>query len=454
MKPPVDQEIDGTIKAISQIFNARSLAVVGASNDQKKFGGMTLNTILQAGYTGRLYPVNPKATEIQGLKSYSSLLEISDPIDLVLIIVPAGYVPDIIIQTGEKKAKGAVIMSAGFREAGRPDLEEAALKAARSCGIRVLGPNIQGFNYLPNKLCAMFLPVIDTPGPVAIISQSGSVTTILSEWASDEGVGIAAAVNLGNQIDLCEKDYLRFFAEDNQTKAIAMYLESVTEGKGFMKALKETTSIKPVCILKGGQTEEGLLSAMSHTGAVAGKYEIFNTACIQSGGAVAPDLETLYDQAKALAALNRLSGRNVVIISSSGGANSIAVDEGVRSGFRFPRLPSTITKTLSEAGLPSLSKLENPIDLGSVFGRDYLLIAEIIDKHRIADLILFNFADPVFEASEVVIKAADELETPVAVSLMGAGSEESTIRRELSRRGIAVFSSPTRAFKGLRAAAG
>ncbi len=444
-------QINQTVDAIYSIFNARSIAVVGASNDLGKFGGMTLDTIIRGGYEGRIYPVNPKSERIQGLKAYQALDQISERLDAVLIIVPAKFVPEILIQAAAKGAKGAVVMAAGFREAGNSDLEKEILTIAHKHDLRLLGPNIQGFNYLPNNLCAMFMPVIDTKGPIAVVSQSGSVTTVLSEWAADEGLGISAAVNLGNQTDLREADYINFFAQDENTEAIAMYIESVKNGQTFLESLRNASGKKPVLVLKAGFTETGAQATASHTGALAGNHKVFSGACRQFGAIVAQDLETLFDQAKALATLKALKGRRIAFISSSGGANSIAVDAAEDLSLEIPRFPLELIEELKNLDLPPLAHLDNPVDLGSINGNHYKAVAMAIAEFDVADLILMNFADPVNNTSNVVRFLVANLKIPVAVSFMGGGAEEKKCRVTMQRAGIPVFSSPVRAMRGIEA---
>jgi len=444
---------DSTIRDIERIFNARSIAIVGASNDLGKFGGMTLDTVVRAGYTGRIYPVNPKAEEIQGIKSYTSLAKIPGPVDVVLVIVPAKFVSGILVEAVEKGAKGAVVMSAGFRESGNVDLENEILSVAKKHGLRMLGPNIQGFNYVPNKLCAMFMPVIDTEGPIAVITQSGSVTAVLSEWLADEGMGISGAVNLGNQADLCEADYLNFFSQDEHTRAIVMYIESVKDGSVFFTALKRAAAVKPVCIYKAGRTEAGALGAASHTGTLAGNHQVFSKACRQFGAVVTADLETLFDQVKAAATLGNLKGRRIAFVSSSGGANNIAVDEAVSRGFEIPHFPPELIEELKELPLSPLAHLDNPVDLGSVHAEQYRDVALKINQFGSADLLLINFADPMNNSFEAVNALAAEVAVPVAVSYMGGGRDERSTRIKLQQAGIPVFSSPARAIRGIEAVA-
>jgi len=444
--------LNSTTKAIDSIFKAQSLAVVGASADPLKFGYMTMSSLLKGGYRGRLYPVNPKATEIMGLKAYPSVSEVADEIDCVVIIVPAKFVAGILRESARKGAKGAIIQSAGFREAGRPDLEEEIVFVAQQLGLRLMGPNIQGINYLPNKMCAMFFPVIDLKGPVAVVTQSGTVTAALGEWAADEGLGISAAVNLGNQADICEADYIEYFAQDAGTGAIAMYLESIKNGPRFLESLRRAAFTKPVAVLKAGRTSTGAQSAASHTGAIASSHPVFKAACRQFGAVVAEDLPTLYDQAKALATLKPPRGNRIVIISTSGGAATLASDEGETLGLKFPELPTDLRAELENLKLPPLAHLNNPIDLVSLDAEHFRQVAQIVDRYNIADIILISFGDPVAGGDEVVKHLAVTIKVSMAVSYMGGGKEEARSRFSIQRAGIPVFPSPERAMRGIAAA--
>jgi acyl-CoA synthetase (NDP forming) len=444
--------LNSTTQAIDSIFNAQSVAVVGASADPRKFGSMTMNSMLKGGYAGRLYPVNPKAKEIMGLKAYPSVSEVPDQLDAVIIIVPAKFVAGILREASRKGAKGAIIQSAGFREAGRPDLENEIVLAAQQLGLRLMGPNIQGVNYLPNKLCAMFFPVINLKGPLAVVTQSGTVTTALSEWAADEGLGISAAINLGNQADICEADYIDYFAQDVNTRAIVMYLESIKNGPRFLKALRRAAFTKPIAILKAGRSATGALSAASHTGAIASSHSVFKAACNQCGAVVAEDLPTLYDQTKALATLMPARGNRVVIISTSGGAATLASDEGETLGLKFPMLPPGLSSELENLELPPLANLNNPIDLVSLDAEHFGQVARLIDRYDIADIILISFGDPVAGGDDIVKHLAATLIAGLAVSYMGGGKEEARSRFSIQRAGIPVFPSPEKAMRGIAAA--
>lgn len=443
---------EGTVEAIRAAFNARSVALVGVSSDPRKFGYMALATLLGGGYEGEIYPVSPKGGELMGLRVYTSVSEIPGKIDLAVIVVSAEAVPGVLVEAAQKGAGAAVILSAGFREAGRPDLEEKIAGISRERGIRLMGPNIQGINYLPNKLCAMFFPVIKTRGPLAIISQSGSVTAALSEWAADEGLGISAAVNLGNQVDICESDYLEFFAQDEDTRAIMMYLEGVRDGRRFLDVLDRVTWEKPVVICKAGRTAAGQRSAASHTASLAGSHEVFRAACRQRGAVMAESVESLYDCAKGLATLRRPKGKRVLTISTSGGAATLACDEAEAQGLAVPSLPGGLLEELRKLALPPLASLSNPIDLISLDAGHFKEVALLADNWDAADVLLMSFADPVPGAPEVLKGLTGTLRAGLVVSYMGGGEEEKMGRVEMQRAGIAVYPTPERAMQGVAAA--
>jgi acyl-CoA synthetase (NDP forming) len=442
-----------TIASLKTIFNARSLAVVGVSSDPQKDGYKTLETVIGGGYEGRLYPVNPKGGRICGVDVYPSVRDLPDQLDAVVIIVRADLVPEVMRESAAKGAKGVVILSGGFRESGRADLEGEIFKVAREHGMRIMGPNIQGINYPPNKMCAMMFPVIKTKGPLGIVSQSGTVTTALSEWADREGFGISAAINLGNQVDLCESDYLDFFTEDENTRAIVMYLESVKDGRRFLGALEIAASKKPVAILKSGRTTAGAKAAASHTGSMAGNHEIFCAACRQYGGLPVENLTTLYDSAKGMAAIRPPKGKRVLAISTSGGMATLSTDEAASRGLIVPPLPIRLKKELEELDLFSpLATLSNPMDLVELIGEHFLQAARLADRFHTVDAILICFGDPVADGIDVVKTLAAELQASLAVSYMGGGEEELRSTLELHKSNIPVFPSPERALAGIGAA--
>ncbi len=442
---------NATDKAIDAIFKARSLAVVGASARPNNLGHIALQTIIDGGYQGKLWPVNPRAEQVINLPAYSTLEDIPEEIDAVVVVVPAPHVPKILLDAVRKGAKGAIILSAGFREAGRVDLEEEIKAIAHRTGLRVMGPNIQGVAFLPNRLCAMFFPTFTIPGPLAVVTQSGTVTAALAEWAERDGLGVCAVVNLGNQADLCETDYLHYFAQQNRAKAVVMYLESVKNGRAFLEAIESVEAHLPVALLKAGRTQVGVRSAASHTGAMAGSHRVFTAACRQYGVVTAEDLEVLYDKAKALATLTPPPGDRVFIMSSSGGAATLTAEEAHVRGLSLPNPSAALLAELQELNLPPLAHLSNPCDLASLSAHDFYRVALAIDKHNAADIILICIGDPIAGTADMVVKLASQIQKSLVVSWLGGGEIEIAGRKIIQQAGIPTFPSPERAVRGIAA---
>lgn len=442
------------VRIIEKMFNARTIAVVGASNDPRKFGYMTLDSIIRGGYEGKIYPVNPKSENIQGLETYPSLRDIPERVEMIVVLVPAKFVPNILREASDIGVVGAVVCSGGFREAGRSDLEEELRSISKETGIGLIGPNVAGVNYLPNKMCAMFFPVLTTRGPIAIVSQSGTVTNALSEWAVDDNLGISAAINLGNQIDLCESDFLDFLASDKNTRTIAMYLEGVADGRRFIRSLERAVSQKPVAILKGGRTEVGKKSAYSHTGSLAADQEVFSGACRQCGAFVADTLEALYDCAKALATMRPINGNRIFSISSSGGAGTLAADVAGAYNLSFPELPEALKKKLENLELSHLASFANPFDTGADLDAEHFKeVALLVDQSDMADVIFMNFGDPVVGATEMVRDLDTMIKSSLAIGYFAGGKEEKIGRKKMHEAGFSVFPSPERAMRAIGVAA-
>lgn len=439
-----------TMEQIGRMLNAKSIAVIGASSNPGKWGYMFLENILRGGYSGRLYAVNPKAKEILGVPSYPSILEIPDTIDLLIITIPVESVFDAIKEGIEKKAIGAVLITAGFREAGRYDLEETLIKVIEDSEFRIIGPNIAGINYVPNKLSANVTMVFEKPGPIGIISQSGSVSAILAQWAEYGGIGITGLINLGNQVDLCETDFLEYFKMHEETKVISLYLEGVKNKEKFKKVLPDVTKEKPVVIFKPGKTDLGKKVVISHTASIAGNDKIFSFACKQYGAIRVDDLESFFDTSKFFA-LNPLpKGNRVFAISSSGGLAGIVADEMSSNNLLLPAFSEEIAKEFeSRVNIGGSNYKNNPIDMPSFTPEEYCTILEIADKYDLADMYLIILADPVKGIEDhlpAVIKKANK---PTAIIYVGGGEAEAKGTIEMQKKGIPVYNSPERAVRSM-----
>ena len=437
--------------AIWRMLNARRVAVVGASQDPKKLSGTLMPSILTGGFTGEVFPVNPKADTIAGLKAYPSVSDIPSTLDLVIIAVPAKFVPGILHEAADKGAAGAIVISAGGRESGKPQFDKEILEIARERGLRFFGPNIQGVAYAPNNLSAVFWPVLTVPGPIAMVGQSGTVVAAITDWAQDEGLGLSAAISLGNQADICESDVIRLLVDDEQTKAIALYLEGVDDGARFIAAIKEVTRKKPLVVLKCGRSQRGREAVASHTGSLAGSDKVFSGVCRQFGVVRADDSESLYDATKILACMRLPAGRRVLVISSSGGTCALAADAAEAHGLILPDLPDDLVMALRDIGLAEWGSFANPLDLASPFVDQFRAAIRLADEADVADIILPVFGDPISGAAELLIELAAESRACLCAAYFGGGAVEPVERRLMQRAGVAVFPSPERAMKAIGA---
>lgn len=433
---------------LDSFFNARTVAVVGASTNPDKLGHVILANILFGGYTGRVYPINPKEKEILGSAVLSSIDEIPEKLDLVVIVVPAALVPGVLRQAAAKGAGAAIIISGGFREAGRIDLEKELLEISVETGIRMIGPNCQGINYIPNKLCASW-PLITLEGSMAVISQSGTVAATIAGWAEEEGWGISTVVSLGNQIDVNETDLINALAGDDTIKSIALYLEGAKDGRKFLAASENLIANKPLIVLKSGRTSGGQRAAASHTKSLAGRDEIFDAACRQTGVVRANDIESLYDMSKALASLQVSGGNRLMVITSSGGSGILAVDNAEKHGLSVPPLPEAVVAELRHAEIPANATLANPLDLTVATAQEFKNALRVLMQEDLADLYLLIFGDPIPGAAGTAAWLRDQIGSRVAVAYLGGGLVEKEERVILHQAGIPVFPTPERAVVAL-----
>jgi acyl-CoA synthetase (NDP forming) len=438
-------------EAIWRMLKARRLAVVGASQDPRKLSGVLVPSIQAGGFTGELFPVNPKADTVAGLKSYPSVSAIPGSLDLVIIAVPARFVPGILHEAADKGAAGAIVISAGGRESGRPEFDREIVEIARARGLRLFGPNIQGVAYGPNRLSAVFWPVITEHGPLAVVGQSGTVVAAMSDWAQDDGLGVSASISLGNQADICESDVVRLLADDEQTKAVALYLEGVDDGPRFVAAIKDVAMRKPLVVLKCGRSQRGRAAVASHTGSLAGSDRVFGGVCRQFGVVRADDSEGLYDAAKILACMPLPAGRRVLVISSSGGSCALAADAAEECGLVLPDLPDDFVAALRDLGLAEWGSLANPLDLAAPFVEQFRAAIELADKADLADVILPVFGDPIEGAAELMAELSPRSRARMCAAYYGGGAVEQVERRLMQRAGVPVFPSPERAMKALGA---
>jgi acetate---CoA ligase (ADP-forming) len=427
--------------SLRPLFHPERIAVIGASANPEKLSFQIFRNIREAGFPGQVIPVNPKGEQILGAASVKSVGDLPTGIDLAVVIIPANLVPGTIAELGERKVPAAIVISGGFAESGEGGAalqEELARNAARY-GIRVVGPNCQGVNYPYHGLCASW-PIITRKGQIAIFSQSGTVGAALIDWASEDGLGFSAFVSMGNRADVDEADLIAFFAEDPNTRVIALYVEGVKDARRFLAAVRKCR--KPIVILKPGRTERGRKAAESHTRSLAGSDAINDAVFRQFGIHRAATLEELYDFAKALAYIPAPEGPRMLIVTSSGGSAVIATDVATEEGFRVDSLPAAVAEGLREL-LPPHCIVGNPLDLtGAANAERYRKVLGVAEGHY--DVVMSIFGDPIPGASTVVRPGRCDL-----VAYLGGADVERTERRLLHERKIAVFPTPERAVRAL-----
>jgi len=439
---------------LDAVLDPSSVAVIGASASPDKIGHKILRNIVDAGFKGPIYPVNPRGGEILGLKAYPSVLDTPGIVDAVVVVVPSRFVPGVMEECVQKGVKGAVIISSGFKDVGPEgaQLEKTVLETAARGGVRIIGPNCQGVSNPVSGFCATW-PLVAGVGPVAVISQSGSIALEAPSNLVDNHVGYSKSVALGNKSDVDEADLISWLGGDEETRVIAVYTEGTDQGRKLMKAVR-AASDKPVLILKGGRTEAGRKAVLAHTGSLAGSGEVFKAAVHQSGGVCVGSLMELLDAAKAFSLLPVPGGPRLLVVTSSGGAGILSSDASEKAGLALKPLSGDIVNRLREA-LPEYCVLRNPLDLtGNAFTEPgmYRDALEVVLESGEADMVLVVFGDPISGTVELLgdaVRKAREKGVPVAVNYLGGADVQKVEVDALQRSGVPVYPTPERAITAL-----
>ncbi|MDQ1300302.1 MAG: hypothetical protein QG637_219 [Chloroflexota bacterium] len=387
----------------------RGVAVVGASTSPEKLGYQVLHNVIQYGYGGAIYPVNPTAPEILGLKAYPSVLECPDPVDLAVLLVPNKAVPAVMEQCGQRGLKGAVVITAGFREAGPQGkaLEQQVIDICHRYGMRMVGPNVLGIIDTVCKLNASFAAGMPDRGRIAFMSQSGALCTSILDMALGQGIGFSRFYSIGNKADINELDLVKAWAEDPETRAIMAYLEGITNGPEFIRIASQVTRHKPIIAIKSGTTSAGSKAVSSHTGTLAGSEAAYDAAFKQCGIIRAGSVQDLFDFARAFARQPLLKGDAIAVITNAGGPGIMASDAIERAGLRLAALSSE-TKQKLQAQLPPAASVANPVDvLGDALADRYALAIEAV------------LADPNVDALMVLLTPQTMTQIPATAEALG-----------------------------------
>lgn len=410
-------------------MSPRSIAVVGATNRPGSVGLAVFRNILNAGFEGVLYPVNLKAKSVQSVKAYPALMDIPDEVDLVVIIVPAETVCSVMGEAGKKGVKGAIVISAGFREIGGRgvELENCLKEAVRKYDIRLVGPNCLGVinNNEKVRMNASFATKMPKAGNIAFISQSGALCTAVLDYAEGRNIGFSKFVSFGNKTDVNETDLLRYLKDDPDTDVILMYLEDITNGREFLETAREITweAHKPMLAIKSGRSAEGARAAASHTGSLAGSDSAYDALFYQSGILRVEGVDELFNRAIAFAKQPIPKGNRIAIVTNAGGPGIMATDAAVRHNLKIATF-SEKTKQKLKKVLPPTANIQNPVDvIGDATHKRYEAAIRYVLKDDGVDgaiVILSPQAmTDILETAEIVPHVAKDIDKPVLCSFMG-----------------------------------
>jgi len=430
-KPPVARyrpSQDEIVRQMNRIMKPDAVAVIGASAENGKIGNSIMKNLINGGYQGAIYPIHPSAGEILGKKAYKSVKDVPGVIDVAIFAIPAKFVAQALTEVGEKKIPGAVLIPSGFAETGNVAGQEEVVAVGRKYGVRLMGPNIYGFYYTPQNLCATFCTAYDVKGSTALSSQSGGIGMAIVGYSRSAKMGVSAIVGLGNKCDIDEDDLLAFFEQDDNTQIICQHLEDLKDGRAFAEAASRVSKKKPVVVLKAGRTSLGARAASSHTGALAGNDKIYDDVFRQCGVIRARSLRDLLDFARGMPLLPTPKGNNVVIITGAGGSGVLLSDACVDNQLSLMTMPPDLDAAFRKF-IPPFGAAGNPIDItGGEPPTTYQNTVRLgLEDERIHALILGYWhtiiTPPMVFARlmvEVVEKArAEGIVKPVVASLAG-----------------------------------
>ena len=412
---------------LDKFFNPKSVAIVGASRQKGKVGYEILHSMIEAGFPGAIYPVNSQADEVEGLKCYPSLTAIGQVPDLAVVVVPAKVVAAIIQECATLGIKAVVVITAGFKEIGEEGrkLEQQMLQIARQAGIRIIGPNCLGLIVPANKLNASFGGTLPAVGSTGYMSQSGALLAAILDMANANGIGFSKLVSIGNKADVDEIDIIEAFANDDDTKVIAGYLENITDGNTFVRIAEQISQKKPILLMKAGVTAAGAKAASSHTGSLAGSETAYEAVFERAGVIRCFSIKSQFDFAQGFAYQPLPKGASVAVITNAGGAGIMAADAIEKQQLTFAKLTDETQKKLASK-LPAAANFHNPIDvLGDALPDRYEFAIDVVldDPNVDAVLILLTpqaMTDATGTANAIVNVLKRKPGKPVFACFLGA----------------------------------
>jgi len=430
---------------MKHLFEPRSIAVIGASSDKSKIGYKVLDNILSAGFTGKVYPVNPRGGKIYDLPAYKKISRIKDEIDVAVLVIPAKFVYQAVEDCAKKKVKFLTIISSGFSEIGALEEERKIAKLAKKSGMRILGPNIFGHYSARVSLNATFGPREIQKGSVAIITQSGALGVAMIGKTAVMNIGLSAIISVGNKSDIDEADLMEYLIEQEETKIILMYIEGIQKGERLVQVLKKATKVKPVIVIKSGRSKKGAVAAASHTGSLAGSDDIFDAIMKQCGVLRAESLREALEWSKFLAESPKPAGENVLIVTNGGGIGVMATDACEKNNVKLYDNADHLHNLLSNV-VPAFGSTKNPVDLtGQGSKKDYIDSLEIALNDSNIHFVMSLYTETAMIDSEElnemiqgIYKKYKAAGKPILFSLFGGKATESCVVN-LALENIPVF---------------
>ena len=430
---------------LEAMFSPKSIAVFGAS--EQSVGGRIYQNILDSGFSGPLFAVNPKHETVFGRPCVASLADLNEPVELAVIATPAATVPGIMASCGEHGARAAIVVSAGFSESAGAgaNTERAMLDAARLHGIRILGPNCLGLIRPAAGMNATFSKNAARPGRLALVSQSGALCTAILDWAAAREIGFSAIVSVGDSADVDFGDILDFLAQDAETDSILMYVEGVRDARRFMSGLRIAARMKPVVAIKSGRHPAGAQAALTHTAAMVGGDDVFDAALRRAGVVRVASIEQLFDTAQLLASRHRTKGNRLAIVTNGGGPGVMAVDRAIDFGIDLAPLGEETMSRL-DAAMPAHWSHANPVDiLGDASATHYgTAVAACLDDPQVDGVLVMltpQATTDVTACADAVIEARGASKKPVLACWMGDGMVAEA-KQHFAHKQLPTFGSP------------
>jgi acetyltransferase len=442
-------------KVINGLLRPKTVAVIGASATPGKIGYTVVDNLLKGKYEGKIYPINPTATDILGLKVYPSITDVPGTIDSAIVTVPAKFILEVTEECGKKGVNGLIVITSGFSEAGHKDLEDEMLKIAQKYHMRILGPNIVGSLSNSDKFNGSFAPCLPLAGKASLITQSGALLIALDAATYTRKVGFDKLISIGNMCDVDFADLVEWLDDDKDTSCISLYVEGLKKGRAFIEAAQK--SRKPIIALKSGVSAHGAAAAASHTGSLAGAAKVYGAAFKQAGVIQAADLNDLFDRTQALSLQVPCKGDNLLIITNGGGVGVLATDAAERYGIPLQFAPADVQAEL-KTHMPEFGSAKNPVDLtGGTGNEGYYEPVKFAFAHKWTDGLVVLYCetamtDPMAIAQSIQKAVVDSKvkNKPITVSFVG-GERCDAAMAWLVEHGIPAYGAPDLAVNAMAA---